>query len=57
MMLQCPKRTPALCEKLLERECPSDGVINVKTMISRWMRHKSDFSQFGERVGTCSVTI
>jgi hypothetical protein len=57
MMLQCRKRTPALCEKLLERECPSDGVINVKTMISRWMRHKSDFSRFGERVGTCSGTI
>ena len=57
MMLQCRKRTPALCEKLLERECPSNGVINVKTMISRWMRHKSDFSEFGERVGTCSVTI
>jgi hypothetical protein len=57
MMLQCPKRTPALCEKLLERECPSNGVINVKTMISRWMRCESRFSQFGERVGTCSVTI
>lgn len=55
MMAQCRKRTPALCEKLLEREC--NGVINVKTMISRWMRHKSDFSEFGERVGTCSVTI
>ncbi len=57
MMAQCRKRTPALCEKLLGRECPSNGVINVKTMISWWMRHKSDFSEFGERVGTCSVTI
>lgn len=50
------KRAPALREMLLER-VPEQWLDQCQGNDQPVEEYKSDFSQFGEKVGTCSFTI